>query len=53
MRHPPLERLGFGLAGTQDEGIQARFGNNCHFLLSTGGVHTMDALFILIQKCKA
>ncbi|WP_264476155.1 hypothetical protein [Bilophila wadsworthia] len=26
MCHPPLERLGFGLAGTQDEGIQARFG---------------------------
>ena len=26
MRHPPLERLGFGLARTQDEGIQARFG---------------------------
>ena len=28
MRHPPLERLGFGLAGTQDEGIQAGFGND-------------------------
>ena len=27
MCHPPLERLGFGLAGTQNEGIQAGFGD--------------------------
>ena len=27
MSHPPFERLGFRLAGTENEGIEAGFGN--------------------------
>ena len=46
---PPFERLGFRFAGTEDEGIQAGFGNDGHFLFSTGGVITDDILLVVIQ----
>lgn len=49
MDDPPFERLGFRFAGTEDEGIQAGFGNDGHFLFSTGGVITDDILLVVIQ----
>ena len=50
MRHPPFERLGFRLAGTEDEGIQAGFGYDEHLLFSSGGTNTVRTLFVVIQK---
>lgn len=47
---PPLERLGFRLAGTEDEGIQAGFGNDEHLLFSAWGTNTVRTLFVVIQK---
>ena len=50
MDDPPLERLGFRLAGTEDEGIQAGFGNDEHLLFSAWGTNTVRTLFVVIQK---
>lgn len=53
MHDPPLEGFGFRFARTQDEGIQARLGNDGCSLLPARGVQNVDTLFVFIQKGQA
>ena len=50
MRHPALERLCLRLARAENQGIEAGFGNDGHFLHPAGGVDIIYTLFVFIQR---